>query len=427
MSFLRTHRRELAARQVDPSLGRAPPPSVTGPRRPRKSLEGGLFRILPAVTRWVRTPEALVDLARTLAQGRVLALDTESDSLYHHFDKVCLVQVATEGGEGVLVDPLALRDLSPLASVLADPHIEKVLHGADYDVATLKRDYGFSFAGIFDTMIAARFLGRAEIGLAAVARDELGVALSKESQKDDWSRRPLTPKQERYALADVRHLIDLGARLKEQLDERGRLEWVLEECEAVAAVEPLQRRRDPDAFLAIKGARRLPPRGLAALRELVAWRERRAEATDRPPFRILGGDALLKLAQHGAASPADLRRIPGILPRLRDQSEEILAALRRAADLPEADLPALPRPVRPVASEPVLRRIERLKAWRRARAAQLGVEVAVVLPQRLIDRLAERSPRDEADLASVPGLRRWRVSTFGDEILAAVAGYDSRA
>jgi ribonuclease D len=378
------------------------------------------------VTRWVRTPEALLELARTLARGRAFGLDTESDSLYHHFDKVCLVQVSTEGGEGVLVDPLALRDLSPLASVLADPRIEKVLHGADYDVATLKRDFAFSFAGLFDTMIAARFLGRPEVGLAAVARNELGITLSKESQKDDWSRRPLTPKQERYALTDVRHLIDLAARLKEKLEERGRLEWVLEECEAVAALEPLQRRRDPDAFLAIKGARRLSPRGLAALRELVAWRERRAETIDRPPFRILGNEALLKLAEQGAASPADLRRIPGVLPRLREQSEEILAALRRAGELPEADLPARPRPVRPVLPNGVLRRVERLKAWRRARAAELEVEVAVVLPQRLIDRLAERGPRDEADLASVPGLRRWRVSAFGDEILAAVAGYDSR-
>jgi ribonuclease D len=378
------------------------------------------------VTRWIRTPEALADLVHGLAAGRAFGLDTESDSLYHHFDKVCLVQVAPDHGEAALVDPLALRDLAPLAPVLADSRIEKVLHGADYDVATLKRDYGFSFGGIFDTMIAARFLGRSELGLAALARDELGVALSKDSQKDDWSRRPLTPKQERYALADVRHLIALGGRLKERLRELGRLEWVVEECEAVAALEPLRRRRDPSAFLAIKGARRLSPRGLAALRELVAWRERRAEKTDRPPFRILGNETLLRLAERGAAGSANLHQIPGILPRLQDQSEDILAALRRAAELPEAALPALPRPVRPTPSEAVRRRVERLRAWRTARAAPLGVDVAVVLPQRLIDRLAEAAPTDEAGFASVPGLRRWRIRTFGEEILAALAGYDRR-
>src|SRR4029453_5331053 len=111
------------------------------------------------------------------------------------------------------VDPLAGEDMSALAPLLADPGIVKILHGADYDVTTLKRDFGFRFASLFDTMIAARFLGLPEVGLQAVARAELGVELSKESQKDDWSRRPLTPVQEAYALADVQHLIPLHTRL----------------------------------------------------------------------------------------------------------------------------------------------------------------------------------------------------------------------
>ncbi len=129
-------------------------------------------------TPWVRTPESLARLARSLEGCRAIGLDTESDSLYHHFEKVCLVQLATDRGEAFLVDTLAVRDLSPLAPAMADPALVKVLHGADYDVTTLKRDFGFAFASLFDTMIAARLLGRSEIGLAAVARDELGVTLT---------------------------------------------------------------------------------------------------------------------------------------------------------------------------------------------------------------------------------------------------------
>jgi ribonuclease D len=371
------------------------------------------------VTRWIRTPEALADLGRSLEGCRAIGLDTESDSLYHHFEKVCLVQLATDGGEACLIDTLSVRDLSALAPAMADPALVKVLHGADYDVTTLKRDFGFAFASLFDTMIAARLLGRTEIGLAAVARDELGVALSKENQKDDWSRRPLTPKQEAYAISDVVHLVALRDRLAAKLEAAGRLAWLREECDAVAELEPAVRRREADAYLSIKGARRLAPRALAALRELNAWREKRAERTDTPAFRILGNETLLHLAQERPRS--DLLGVPGLPARLAERhGPELLAAIARAEALPEAELPVVPRAPRPVVPDVALRRIERLKAWRAGRAADLKVDVSVVLPQRLIDRLAEAAPRDAIGLAAVEGLRRWRVEAFGPELLRAL-------
>jgi ribonuclease D len=370
---------------------------------------------------WIRTPEALAELAGSLEGCRAVALDTESDSLYHHFEKVCLVQIATDRGQAVLVDALAVRDLSPLAPAMADAGLVKVLHGADYDVTTLKRDFGFSFASLFDTMIAARLLGRSEIGLAAVARDELGVALTKDNQKDDWSRRPLTPQQEAYALADVLHLVELRARLSEKLAAAGRLEWLEEECEAVARLEPAARKRDPLAYLGVKGARRLPPRALAALRELHAWRERRAEEKDTPPFKILGNEALLRLAELRPKDTAGLGAVPGILPRLQRQAGELLGALRRAEDLTESELPQVARSPRPVVEDAVRQRVERLKAWRTRKGAELQLDISVVLPQRLIDRLAEARPRDVAALGAVEGLRRWRVEAFGAELLAAVS------
>jgi ribonuclease D len=369
----------------------------------------------------VRTPEALDHLARCLEGCRAIGLDTESDSLYHHFEKVCLVQIATDRGEAFLVDPLAVRDLSPLAPAMADSATVKVLHGADYDVTTLKRDFGFAFASLFDTMIAARLLGRTEVGLAAVARDELGVALTKDSQRDDWSRRPLTPRQEAYALADVTHLVSLHERLSAKLAAAGRLGWLNEECAAVALLDPACRRRDPDAYLDVKGARRLAPRALAAFRELHAWRERRAEATDTPAFKVLGNEALLRLAERRPKDAASLREVPGVLPRLRSQAGELLDAIRRAEALPEEALPRPARSPRPVVPDPVQHRIERLRAWRARKAAELQVDVSVVIPQRLIDRLAQAGPRDARALGGIEGLRRWRVEAFGAELLDAVS------
>jgi ribonuclease D len=369
---------------------------------------------------WIRTPEALARLAQELRAGQAFALDSESDSLYHHFDKVCLVQLATEGGDAWLLDPLALRDLSPLAPAMADPAVTKVLHGADYDVTTLKRDFGFTFTRLFDTMIAARFLGMAEIGLMAVARRELGVELSKGSQKDDWSRRPLSPAQEEYALADVRHLLALHARLAERLRAAGRLAWVEEECAAVAALEPARRKKDPDAYQKVKGVRRLDPRRQAVLRELLAWREGRAELTDVPPFKIAGNETLLALAE---AAPRDRPALTALRlnGRLLEQAPALLAAVERGLRLPESELPRLPRVPRPNVSDTERRRGEALRAWRARRAAADGLEASVILPQRLIDRLAAAAPRHVDALDAIEGLRRWRREAFGEEIVRALA------
>jgi ribonuclease D len=369
---------------------------------------------------WVRTPEALASLVETLDGTRVLALDSESDSLHHHFEKVCLVQLASDRGSAWLIDPLVLRDLRPLAPLVADASVLKVFHGADYDVTTMKRDFGFSFASLFDTMIAARFLGLPEIGLQALVRTELGVQLSKANQKDDWSRRPLSPSQEEYALSDVRHLLALQARLEARLRERQRLEWVREECQAVAGLPAARRETDHGAYLRIKGAGRLRGRALAGLRELAAWREERATATDVPAFKVLANEVLLVLAERSPRTREELAAVRGVLPRLDREAEALLAAVRRARELPESALPTLPRAPRPVVPDAVRRRVDALKAWRGERAKALGLDVSVVLPQRLIDRLAEAAPRDIEGLRAIEGLRRWRIEEFGPDFLCAL-------
>jgi ribonuclease D len=373
----------------------------------------------PAVE-WVRTPDGVARLAERLRGCRALALDTEADSLHHYASKVCLVQVADDAGGACLVDPLVLDGLAPLGPVLADAGIVKVLHGADYDVTILKRDYGFEITGLFDTMIAARLLGLPEVGLQALARAELGVELEKAFQKDDWSRRPLSPAQEAYAIADVAHLLELRARLAARLVERGRLAWVEEECAAVAALPAARRGRDPEAWRRVKGAGRLAPRALAVLKALHGWRERMAEAADLPPFRILGNDTLLAFAQSPPRSAAEVAQARGVSPRVRREAAAVFEVLRAAQALPAGELPERQRSPRPVVSAAQLRRGAALKAWRAEASARLGLDVAVVLPQRLVDALAETAPADPDALAAVDGLRRWRVEAFGTELLAAL-------
>jgi ribonuclease D len=368
------------------------------------------------VARWIRTTGELAELVGSLAGRRAIALDTESDSLHHHREKVCLVQIGVEEG-GWLVDPLATRDLSPLAPLLADANVVKVLHGADYDVTTLKRDFAFTFANVFDTMIASRVLGRPEIGLQALLRTEFGIALVKDSQKDDWSRRPLTETQEAYALADVAHLIPLHDRLVAALGEVGRLEWVREECAAVAALEPARRGRDGDAWQKIKGARRLSRRQQGVLQAVFAWREAMADRTDVPAFKIVSSETLLDLAERHPATLEELRAVKGLSPRVQREAGALLDAIMRAWALPEDALPRVAAPPRPVVSEATRRRIDALRTWRTAEAKKLALDVSVVLPQRLLERVAEVAPRAPSDLDAVEGLRRWRRDTFGEALV----------
>ena len=372
------------------------------------------------MTTWIRTSEAVADLASSLRGARALAIDTESDSLHHHREKVCLIQLASDAGHAVLIDPLAGADLAPLGPILADPAVAKVLHGADYDVTTLKRDFGFTFRGIFDTMIAARVLGLPEIGLAAVAAAELGVTLSKDSQKDDWSRRPLTPTQERYALADVEHLLLLHDRLVEKLVAAGRLAWVREESDAVAEMGAARKERDPEAWQKVKGARQISRRQQAVLRAAHAWREAIARETDIPSFKIMSSETLLAIAARQPATLEELKAIRGgVPPRFAARAGALLAGVQEAAGLPEDALPRMPHTPRPVVTDTTRRRIEALKKWRTEEALRLGLDVSVVLPQRLLEQVAEKPPAGAEDLLRIEGFRRWRVAAFGPSLVAA--------
>jgi len=358
---------------------------------------------------------------RELADAPELALDTEGDSLHHYPERLALIQIGIPDGGVWLVDPLALADLTPLAPLFtAGPTL--VLHAGDNDLVHLKRRYGLTFASVFDTAIAGRFLGGRALGLDVLLDTYLGVTLPPSRQKDDWSQRPLSPAQLAYAAADVQHLFALKARLVEELDKVGRLSWVEEECAALAAQPAPDRPVDPDAWLGARGARDLPLRGMAVLRELWVLREQLARAADRPPFKILNEDTLLRVAQSLPRDLAALGTLPGVTPRVLGRwGGSLLEAVERALALDDRELPVLPpRHTRPSIPGAMSRRIDKLRRWRASATEQVGLEPGVLLPNRLITAIAEAAPRTLEDLARVEGVRRWRVETLGDGLLAAL-------
>jgi ribonuclease D len=348
-----------------------------------------------------------------------LALDTESDSFYHYIEKVCLLQITDGQGPVALIDTLVLSDLSPLCPLMANRGIEKVLHGAENDVALLRRDFRWEFASVFDTQVAALLLGRDRTALDTLLELDLGVRHFKGPQRSDWSRRPLAPEQERYAAEDVRHLVQLRDRLLEKLAERGRDSWAREEGEAMAQTLPAPA-REPANFLHAKGSADLSPRELAVLRELFSLREDWARRADLPLFKIAGDEALVALATQRPLDVRSLSRVRGLSARLKERrAPEVLAAIRRGAEAPEDQLPRRPLFRRQRMPRDASRRIGLLKSWRAGAAERAGISVGLLLPQRLIERIALDGPASLEALGAVPGIRRWRVEAFGPSILEA--------
>ncbi len=362
---------------------------------------------------WIADPQGVADLAQRLLDEPVVAVDTESNSLHAFQEQVCLIQFSTPQAD-YLVDPLAVPDLSPLADVFATPQVEKVFHGADYDVLTLRRDFGFTFANLFDTMIAARILGYERVGLGSLLEAFFGVRLDKRFQRADWGQRPLPQALLDYARLDTHYLIPLRQRLRAELEQTGRWPLAAEDFARLATLVPRENSR---ADWEVKGAHLLDPRQRAVLAELVAYRDRVARRRNRPRFKVLNDKLLLTIAQALPRHVEALRHLPGMTPGLvRQHGRALIQAVERGLKAPPRPATRTPKP-----DDAYLARYEALRRWRQAKGREMGVPSDVVLPRDILEALASRNPQDEAALAEVMAATPWRRAQFGAEILEVLA------
>jgi ribonuclease D len=370
---------------------------------------------------YISAPPALAEFVAAVRREPRVAVDTEAASFHRYRDRIYLIQIST-ADRTALIDPLALADLSPVGTVLADPRIEKTFHDADYDLRVLDRDYGFRAARLFDTRIAAQLAGEPAIGLAALLEKYAGVKLAKEHQKADWSQRPLPPGMLAYAAEDTRHLLALRDALERRLRDLGRLDWATEEFGRLEALRWTGvAEGDTDGYLRVKGAKALPPRSLAAFREVHRWRETVAERDDKAPFRVIGNDSLLAVSRALPTTAAELSRLKELPASLaRRHGAALLDAVARARALPESDLPRLERSARPPKDPDFDARVERLKAVRNRVATALNVDPGVLCGRTTLEAVARAAPKDRAGLAQVGELRRWQAHVLGDGLLEAL-------
>jgi ribonuclease D len=365
----------------------------------------------------VSTAECFQTMMERLLPASRLAIDMEADSLYHYFEKVCLIQISSDKDTYIL-DPLALNIIGDLAPLMSNPSVEKVFHAAGYDVFCLRRDYGFTFLNIFDTHIAAQLLGYEFLGLSALMEKLLGIHHSKRRQRDDWSRRPLAAEQLEYAAMDTHHLLRLRDALESELRQHGRMDWAQEEFEFAAAIEKASKEFDTEGFRRIKGNRELELQDQVVLRALYLFRDAAARKLDVPPFKFLNNSVLLDLAKRPPQSTQAMFDRSGVSYRVaRKFGSDILDVIAEARQQNPSilDLPARSNGKPP--NRAARSRMEILKQWRLEKSRDLKLHVGVVFPANLLENLAVTPPLDLDEFMNMPGMRRWRVREFGDEIL----------
>jgi ribonuclease D len=261
----------------------------------------------------IETASQFADLIERLSHARHIAIDTESNSFYAYFERVCLLQISTTERDYIL-DPLALKDLGPIGAILADPKIEKIFHAASNDIMGLKRDFQFKVANLFDTAVACKLLGYQQLGLAKILGQHFGVVLDKKWQRYDWGKRPLKGEQLAYASLDTHYLIPLRHSLASELVAKNLWDTAREAFEKTSGQELQERSFHPEACFQIRGTQSLDPAGKRILKALYLYREHEAQRRNRAPFRILSDETLLRLASHPPQNIQDFSRIKG-MPR----------------------------------------------------------------------------------------------------------------
>jgi ribonuclease D len=355
----------------------------------------------------------LEEVAAALLKEPLVSVDTESNSLYAYREQVCLIQFSIPEAD-YLVDPLALKDLSALHELFSSPDTEKIFHAAEYDLLTMKRDFGYVFNNIFDTMQSARILGHPKVGLGNLLSKFFNVQLEKRFQRADWGKRPLPQNMLDYARMDTHLLIKMRNKLKTDLEEKGRWPIAAEDFTRLAWAEGTPPGPVEINIWRVNGANNLSPRDAAILQFLVVGRDKKAEKYNQPPFKILGDKVLYAIVETQPHSQSELNSIPNLSPRnIQRHGKWLLKAVEDGMDAPPVY-----RPKRTRYPAGYSDRLEALRQWRKHTAQPLRFESDVVLPRDVMLALARESTMNPKTLGEIMESVPWRLNQSGDQILA---------
>ncbi|MCQ0166153.1 ribonuclease D [Pseudomonas sp. S12(2018)] len=366
---------------------------------------------------WICDDRSLAEHCRQWRQLPYVALDTEFMRVDTFYPIAGLIQVG-DGQRAFLIDPLLIGDWQPLAELLEDSAVTKVLHACSEDLEVLMRLTGSLPAPLFDTQLAAGYLNLGfSMGYSRLVQEVLDIELPKGETRSDWLQRPLSETQVSYAAEDAVHLAEVYERLRPQLSE-DKNAWVLED--GAELVAQLRRETDPyELYRDAKLAWKLSRAQLAVLRELCAWREREARARNLPRNRVLREQSLWPLARTQPDNLSALAKIEDMHPRtIRQDGEFLLELIKKAASVPPSEWPpALPEPL-PIEASALLKQ---LRAIGQAEGERLGIAPELMLRKKTLEALLKSGyPNGPYQLPD--SLRGWRRERMGQALLDCLAG-----
>ncbi|MCL2151118.1 MAG: ribonuclease D [Coriobacteriia bacterium] len=362
----------------------------------------------------IKDNRALSAAIAELSQAKRIAVDTEFMREKTFRAQLCLLQLATDKG-GYLIDPLSNVDLSRLAPIFIDAGILKVFHAGSQDLEILFEVFGTAVTPVFDTQMAAALLGLPQqTGLASLVRHYLAVDLKKSDSFSDWAKRPLRPAQLRYALDDVRYLLDVHTKMVEALEQNGRLAWLQDDLAALS---------DPQRFIELpenvwrrlKGTSGLSRRQLGLLQELAIWRDISASRRNLPRRWVVTDEQLVDIARRNPSSADELYQTRGVQDRLsKRMTGEVLEAVRRGREIPEIELPE--RPTKPGNKLDNSIAMNMMQALVHCRASEQGIAGNILAPS---DELLALAAGQRRELSILKG---WRRDLIGSELLELLDG-----
>lgn len=366
---------------------------------------------------WIRDDLSLAEHCREWRQLPFVAVDTEFMRIDTFYPKAGLIQIG-DGKCAFLIDPLLIGNWQPLAELIEDRNVVKVLHACSEDLEVLLRLTGKLPQPLFDTQLAAGYLNLGfSMGYSRLVQEVLGIDLPKGETRSDWLQRPLSETQVSYAAEDAVHLAELFSALRARLSD-DKYAWVLED--GAELVAQLRREVQPDSlYREVKLAWKLSPQQLAVLRALCAWREREARLRDVPRNRILKEHALWPIAKSQPTNLAALARIDDMHPRtLRQDGETLLQLIKHAASLPAEQWPEpLPEPL-PIEASGILKQ---LRAVGQAEGQRLGIAPELMLRKKTLEALL-KSGYPDGPYTLPDSLRGWRRERMGQALLDSLAG-----